>query len=1037
MLSKPTPINNYQLLDLLGLIEPVGVYVKLSNQALVLKDDIPIVGLPVNKVFPLDMILKEKVFKKEELWATLQNLPYLKHLRVFFGKFRPDKSGIVTQRVELWDSIKAWRYDIDVVKDEDLINDYEEAIQKINNKSRDLQELIQKLPLPPNVIKRSNKGWHLIYVFKEFITREAYETYLKQYNNPNNRASDYPISDQFIVYELLSKYIPRYIAELEPQLDIQASSKVSSIATRFVTEDLPAYIIHRLYTLNEFRKAFEFLLVEDKEEIVYKQGKTPYTVKDIPKTTFLSLMDRCAVLKALDEDWEDHDNFAWYVMTNYYAIRILYAETTEEAEKLRQEFHEKSSRWKGNGNKYYTYNEAERQLEYYIRKQEEGLKPPTCKYIYNNLDSKYTTICRSCPYRRFDSNGNMIANFVFDALRSDSLEDVKIPGWELRDDGWYMEVRGKDGLDSTWVRVLPFFRIRAHYIVGKDEVELIDIVDKNGVSEIKPVERRGDTYLVNPEIIKKYGRINRSWISAAKGFLVDYIEEVKERKGVVINFLGYEYVDNVWRIAVGGYGNYQRKDLGYIFYGDEISRRWFVPSVKGDLETFKNVYKDVFKLNDPALHLAIAHFLSWIGEQYLDNEGLKANINPILIFIGDSGTGKSVRAKIAASLYGNPSLFSFTNVTQASYNNKFPSVKAPIVIDEVSTRLPKYEEKLAELLYNVGNRSGKMTAYTTYNPIETPVLLIGETQNFLVDKLFSSYRGLARRSIVIRMTTQWRDNSEELDRLLNQLYRSYGHILSYVKSLKPNDRVDIEESIQDIYTRIKVGGNIFKEVKEHLALSLSMFKHFYVNFIGVSENDLDEKIEQVLRFATKEISEHQLDKIGDTVDYIEEIIEFISAVIKAKKEGASLRGMTYKALLGKIDYKPTDKVEPILKKFFWKKYKTKTGTNYRFRDDALLLESSLGQWNNVGQREEMEMLLQDDFKREDFELWLKLVEIRFGTSSLYDIRERFRYYYDAKRLYEKFPELDPKKYDRLGDDHEDYEEVKKEEKEIRTIQFKG
>jgi len=900
----PTPINNYQLLDLLGLIEPVGEYVKLSDRAVVLKDDIPIQGLPSSKTFTLDKILNEKIFKKEKLWIALQNLSYLKHLRVFFAKFRPGSDGRITQKTELWDQIKAWRYDIDVVKDEDLVNDREKAIQKINNKAKDIQELIQKLPLPPNLVKRSNKGWHLIYVLKEFITRDAYETYLKHYNNPKSINKDDDIADQFIVFELLSEYIPKYLSELDPNLglDIQASKKISSIATRFVTDDLPAYTLNPPYLCKDIRKAFEFLMItkKEEEEVVYKHGRTPYTIRDIPKNTFLSLMDRCGVLKALDEDWENHSEYEWYVMTNYYAIRILYANTPEEAEQLREEFHEKSSRWVGNGNKHYTYNEAERQLQYYIRKQEEGLKPPTCKYIYHNLSSKYTTICHTCPYRKFDTKGNIISNFIFDGLKSDSLEDITIPGWELRDDGWYMEIRNNDDSESVWVRVLPFFKIRAHYIVGKDEAELIDIVNKNGISEIKTVERSDNTYIVYPKIIKKYGRVNRLWLSAAKGFLVDYIEEVKERRGVVINFLGYEYVNNVWRIAVGGYGNYRRKDISYIFYGQEAGEDWFVPSIQGNLETFKDIYRRAFLLDDPALHLAIAHYLSWIGLQFIKHKPLKARINPVLIFVGDTGTGKSTRAKIAAGLYGNPALFSFINITEATYTNRFPLIKTPFGIDEVKTRKELSEEKLSNLIYNIGNKGGKMTSYAMYDPITTPVIITGETESLLIDKLFSTNRGVVRRSIVIKMTTKYKDNSDILDYLLDELDDNYGHILSYVKSLTEKDGgLILDYGMKILDWQLKFGDSSLKELRKHLVLSLAMFKHFYKHFIGISEDGIEEKVNKIVEFIINEASENQLHKIGNTINYVDEVLEFITSVKKAEKEGYELGGLGYKSVISK------------------------------------------------------------------------------------------------------------------------------------------
>ncbi len=73
-----TTVNNTQLLDLLGLIEPAGSEFKFSDRALVLKDRVDIDdALPKGWTFPLVKLLTKAVFKKEELEIALQELPHL------------------------------------------------------------------------------------------------------------------------------------------------------------------------------------------------------------------------------------------------------------------------------------------------------------------------------------------------------------------------------------------------------------------------------------------------------------------------------------------------------------------------------------------------------------------------------------------------------------------------------------------------------------------------------------------------------------------------------------------------------------------------------------------------------------------------------------------------------------------------------------------------------------------------------------------------------------------------------------------------
>jgi len=995
-----TTINNYQLLDLLGLIEPIGKFVRLSDYALVLKDENANFNeLPKSRQFPLKTLLTNELYTKEELEQALNELPYLQYLRIFLSQFKPNEDGIITNRTELWDRFKAWRYDIDVVDKNESKKDPEGALQKIKDKEKELLALMDKLPLAPNIIKRSNKGIHLIYVFKDFITREDLQIYNERFNNPFKDKGENSVIDKDTVYDLLSNRIPKYLSQYEPLLDIGASSNISKIATRFITDELPAYFIHEPYSFKEFIEKFEFLTkqVDYEGEEIYKDGRNPLTINDITLETFLSVIGRCPARKMMDENWETQTYKEWYVMFNDYAVKILLARTPEEASELRAEFHEKSSR-----NATYDFKKAEYYLDYSIKRQKEALKPPSCPYIYH--DTKYSKICESCQYRKFDRHGNMIGNIFRDGLKEQNLETVFIPGYELRIDGWYKyEKNEQDGY--TAVKIAPYFIIRNYYLVGDGNLELVEIEDKRGITSIVKIDRKKDSYLINPDMIKAYGFINHAYISHLKKFLTSYVETVKEERMVWIKFLGYRYVNKIWDIAVGGEGNYRRKDLGYLFYGHEINDNWFIPSVQGDIEMFKAIYYQAFLLNDPALHLAMAHYLSWIGRQFIEDSTLQPELNPVLILVGDTGTGKSIRTKIASGLYGNPSVFQFLNLSQASFNNRFPMIKAPFGIDEVITKSQQEEQKLVDWIYNVGNKNGKMTAYETHDPIDVPIILTGETENFLVDKMFTNFRGLNRRSIVIKMTTEWKDNSDKLDDILRGLRRHYGHVLTYVKSLKPEDRMYIEKTAEEILTKLNIKGSAFKDVRTHLALSLAMFKHFYIHFIGfnLDDKEVNEKIDEIIGFVVKEITNNQLNQIGETIDYVQEILSFISSVNKAiNKNGETLKGMSFTGVINKIDYKPSNRVKDILIKFFWRRHINKNGTVLRFRDNNLLFGNPAPSQEDIN--ENAEKILQE-FTPEDFSLWLNVAEVRFSKSEANKIKELLLKSAVGKALKNKFPDL--------------------------------
>ena len=1036
-------LGNFELLELLGILSQDLPLVKLSPNVVVLRDDdVPeLAGFP--KVFTIDKLFKGTEFPLEDFRQLLNSLPYLEKLRVFFAHFRPHK-GKITQRKDHWDRFKAWRFDIDhPYPEEHILN------------------LIEKLPLQPNIVKKSNKGWHLIYVFDEFVLRNKYHLYLHK-NAEEGRL-------HFMVYRLLTSHIPSYLRTLEPTLDFHASSIVNMIATRFVSENLPAYLLHEPYPLSQFFDAFAHLTPEklstyhpattpnghstngqaqtqpkrrreDLEEVVesfYKAHKSsPYTIHDIPKETFYSLLDRCAVLKELDKVWENHSYWEWFIMTNYQAVKILYAESPEEGEALWQEFHEKSKK-----HPEYNRKDAHRFLEYAIERQRENLKPPSCGYIYRVIRQEFRVICEECPYKQIDTNGLIKGHFIFDALKGlrkkkkagepqphpthpyptnteepqteptsleeptnteepqahpptleepTSIEDPQIPNWELREDGWYMLENG------VWVKVLPYFRMRTHYIVGDPEDEYVEITDKQGKPYIKKVERRKDTYMPTPDLVKSFGFINPDKIKEAKRFLAYYIEQVKEKRGVRIDFLGYRYL-NGWDIAVGGDGTYTRKELSFIFYGKglDYSTEWFLPSVKGDLETFKDTYRKLFALEDPPLHFAIAHFLSWTAKQFLRGSSILPYTNPVLIFVGDTGTGKSIRAKIAAGLYGNPALFSFTNITLASFNNHFPLLKVPFGIDEVITKTERDEAKFGELIYNITNIQGKKTYSTTYNPIEVPVLITGETENLLIDKVFASFRGLNRRSIVLELTTDWKDNADVLDEAAELLYSHHGHILSYVKGLTEEDRGWIKELAKHIYDYRKIqslGDASFRDLRKHIATSLAMFAHFFFYFIKAgTEEEIDRKLAGIIDFVSQQITQNQVGRVGENIDYVEEVMGFLSKVDEARAKNLQLKGLSFKQVCQKIGYTPSHKVGELLKKFFWRRYteikKTETetkitGTKLVFHPSCLVSRPPLNPKGDKfdptasevkGDKERLIGLTEEEAR-----IWLEVFRLRHG-----------------------------------------------------------
>ena len=984
------PLDNYDLLRLFGVFEKVDetdrVY-RISPNVLVLRDENDVTFRDKPKIFPLCDVFENKLLRYHSLNnnelrdETIRVSDKLKNLRLFIPFFQPQPDGRLSQKQDYWLKFKAWRYDID----------------EPNYTFEQMLELAKKLPLMP-IIKKSNKGWHFIYVFDKFIERsevEAYKGYNEKYYLP------------YKVYEILTQLLPFYLKELEPKLDVKASSNISMIATRFISSALPAYYfrvnlyVELEYSLERFFNAYSFLtkkvfkyenyeikydLKSDDDKQDSNNEKSTFTISDISKEEFYTAISRCMVLKVLDDDWENHGYEEWFLMTTLYAIKILYAENEEEKDKLIQEFHKKSS-----GYSNYKEKEAEYMLHKIIEYQSNGLKLHGCKRINEIINQKYLDACKSCPHKKVDREGNIYGHYLFSYLYKENLEDddITINGWVLKENGWNKYIVKAD----RYVQVVPYFKIRTHYIVGKEEDEFIEMIDKTGRNYIRNIGRK-HSYKPDIETLKRFGEINLLMENDAKIFFGTYIEKVKVKRGIVVDFVGYKY-DKGWDIVIGGYGKFSRKELHYIFYGDEKDDS-YVPEVKGNADDFKAIYFDLFNLNDPPLHLMLSHYLSWIGKELIRDVLLFENINPILMAVGDSQIGKSIRAKAAAGLYGTTALFSFSNVSLASFTNRFPIIQTPFCIDEVVLNSDFEERKFSLLIYNITNIQRKILYNTSYNPLNIPIIITGETESLPIHRVFDMYRGLNRRSILLEMTDEWTENTDAILKAMKKLQLHHGHILSYVLSLKEENKTEIVNLMESLRKQINFGKNNFGEINTHLSLSFAMFIDFFHRYIGISKSVVMNKVDDLIQFIVNQISTKQLKRIGGNIDYVDEIVNFISKVEEALNTKKSLRGLSYEKLCVKIGYNPASKVTNLLKKFFWKRYTSSSSSSTRlyFVPSVLIIDPFKAVTDD--EKAEMGTIIQADkdrlmeLKDDELKIWAELLKVRYNEDMVRKIVDRLR-----------------------------------------------
>jgi hypothetical protein len=237
--------NNYSMLHNFGMVLYKHKRYSFSDNVIVIRDDDErsFVGKP--KVFHLSDLLQYMYYVDiYKMMEAIENIEKdLGKLRLYFAFFKYQEDGKLALREDNWFKIKAWRYDI----------------HDDNYTLRQVVELCDKLPLFPSYLKKSRKGWHLIYVFYNFIER----SYVENYKNHDTRSFLH-----YNVYKILTEKLPFYLKTLEPKVNVQDSKNISRIFTRFNDGNMPCYwpVFNRnindshFYALETFYNAYSFLL---------------------------------------------------------------------------------------------------------------------------------------------------------------------------------------------------------------------------------------------------------------------------------------------------------------------------------------------------------------------------------------------------------------------------------------------------------------------------------------------------------------------------------------------------------------------------------------------------------------------------------------------------------------------------------------------------------------------------------------------------------------------------------------------------------
>ncbi|MGB9693982.1 MAG: hypothetical protein ACPLYF_03980, partial [Fervidobacterium sp.] len=151
-------------------------------------------------------------------------------------------------------------------------------------------ERVFNLKMPPVYIKKTFKGWHLIYV-----------------------ADDYFTKDEASLLEALSSFVFSQVREMFKDVKKIEKKNPMLAETRITLPSLPAYKIRDFYDKDELLSLKDTVSKQDQYIDI-----TQLSLKDIE-----TVYNICYVLQKLDVIWKYHNYNEWYLMSYYYALRYI------------------------------------------------------------------------------------------------------------------------------------------------------------------------------------------------------------------------------------------------------------------------------------------------------------------------------------------------------------------------------------------------------------------------------------------------------------------------------------------------------------------------------------------------------------------------------------------------------------------------------------------------------------------------------------------------------------------------------------------
>lgn len=593
---------------------------------------------------------------------------------------------------------------------------------------------LQEMNLLPTIVTRTNSGYHFIWVSPVDLT----DVDVKRMNTIAKRIKSLLVQVDRTSY---SSYT-RYSNTLYPSWGTAKDDSNNVL----------------VYSLAEFEGLVNNVLQANNLNL-----DTYIDDEKVSVDVFTETLSYCKVLGSLVREAESHTYQEWMVVALYYAnLHVLYAEAEGSEDPIyKNTFLQISSA-------YENYNEGQasnlfismvdmikgaKGIVFYSCAKLALFRPDACKQC--------TFPCKGMSYTKKAKVSKIVSE-----LSNYIIEDGNL---------LVVESSGKNKT-QTAREISRAFKI----------VDVFNVIQKNTlVKQVVTIAvDKGDQGTVNfVDTIK----LDTNTPNA----LATYVEAVGDKKEVE------QYYKLIRKEAetqnLPGYIGVSASE--YKILGVNVEKRFMqkvyhthAPEAAGDADLFFKKLSEYLWDNeiDAIAKLSVGFSMLAILAVNDSYSYMLSNLNPVLLFIGKTGTGKTTRVRIGNALWRNPNqILTFASQTQASIMNRLSMVKAMLYFDEFIVDKNNLNE-VTNTLYMLANRAGKDTAYESHEPLRGSVQLTGEVHNLRNWK----DSGLSRRLLKVMLDKEHLEKSTDK---INKEYLPffavhYGHI--YPLNAYTNSRAD-------------------------------------------------------------------------------------------------------------------------------------------------------------------------------------------------------------------------------------------------------